>query len=276
MTSVTDRVGRENAPPGVRLPRWLRPIIGLAIGILVWQLLAVVVGWLSDVSTDSRLPKPSEIFSTFNGNTSLFLDALVVTFKGAVLGLLVGIAIGVLIAWLSVASGIIESVIYPYLVASQMVPTIVLAPIILAVLQDGDLSRVVAAAYISFFVIALNLTKGLRSISPDQLTLLRSLRARSWQYYTKLRMPGSLPYFFVGLKVAAPLSVVGEVTIELTGAQNGLGTLTLTSLKYGDEKIYTFWTAVLLIALLGYAMFLVASLLERIFTPWQPEFRRSA
>lgn len=276
MTSVTDRVGRENASPGVRLPRWLRPIIGLAIGILVWQLLAVVVGWLSDVSTDSRLPKPSEIFSTFNGNTSLFLDALVVTFKGAVLGLLVGIAIGVLIAWLSVASGIIESVIYPYLVASQMVPTIVLAPIILAVLQDGDLSRVVAAAYISFFVIALNLTKGLRSISPDQLTLLRSLRARSWQYYTKLRMPGSLPYFFVGLKVAAPLSVVGEVTIELTGAQNGLGTLTLTSLKYGDEKIYTFWTAVLLIALLGYAMFLVASLLERIFTPWQPEFRRSA
>jgi NitT/TauT family transport system permease protein len=252
---------------------WL-PLVGVSAFVVVWQLTASVVASIADNSTDSRLPKPWRIAQAFMENEALFLDALWVTCKGALLGLAVGIVIGVVVAWLSVASRIMESVIYPYLVASQMVPTIILAPIILAVIQDGDTARVVSAAYISFFVIALNLTKGLRSISPDQLTLLRSLRAHSWQYYTKLRWPGSLPYFFVGLKVAAPLSVVGEVTIELTGAQNGLGTLTLTSLKYGEERIYTFWAAVFLIGLLGYAMFLVASVLERALTPWQPEFRR--
>jgi len=246
------------------------------IGVLVvWQLAAMLVASLAEHSTDSRFPKPWSIITEFFGNQSLFVDALWVTFKGSIFGLAVGILIGVVVAWLSVASGVIESIIYPYLVASQMIPTIILAPIIMAVLQDGDTARVVAAAYISFFVIALNLTKGLRSVAPDQLTLLRGLHAKPWQYYTKLRVPGSLPYFFVGLKVAAPLSVVGEVTIELTGAQSGLGTLTLTSLKYGEDRIYTFWTAVFLIGLLGYGMLLAASVLERLLTPWQPEFRRA-
>lgn len=275
MNRVAQRVRRAEASPDSRLPGFWLPLVGITSFIVLWQLVAVVVSSTAESSTDSRLPKPWSIAQAFMDNESLFLDALWVTCKGALLGLAVGIVIGVVVAWLSVASRVIESVIYPYIVASQMVPTIILAPILLAVIQDGDIARVVAAAYISFFVIALNLTKGLRSISPDQLTLLRSLRARPWQYYTKLRLPGSLPHFFVGLKVAAPLSVVGEVTIELTGAQSGLGTLTLTSLKYGEERIYTFWAAVFLIGLLGYAMFLVASILERVLTPWQPEFRRT-
>lgn len=275
MHRVADRVGREVAPPERKVPKFWRTVFGAIAFIVVWQLAAMLIASVAKNSTDSRFPKPFSVVSEFFGNQSLFLEALAITFKGSVIGLAVGILIGIAVAWLSVASGIIESIIYPYLVASQMIPTIILAPIIMAVLQDAELARVVAAAYISFFVIALNLTKGLRSVSPDQLTLLRGLNARSWQYYTKLRVPGSLPYFFVGLKVAAPLSVVGEVTIELTGAQNGLGTLTLTSLKYGQDRIYTFWTAVFLIGILGYGMFLAASLLERVLTPWQPEFRSS-
>lgn len=267
VTPVTARPARR------RLPKLWRGLIVAALVLAIWQALAVLLSAVMDSSADSRLPRPWTIATTFAGNPSLYLDALAVTWKGAVAGLFVGVAIGVTVALLSVASGVIESVIYPYLVASQMIPTIILAPILLAVIQDGDIARVVAAAYISFFVIALNLTKGLRSVDPDELTLLRSIRARSWQYYTKVRMPRSLPFFFVGLKVAAPLSVVGEVTIELTGAQSGLGTLTLTSLKYGESRIYAFWVSVFLIGMLGYVMFLVASLLERILTPWQPEFR---
>jgi NitT/TauT family transport system permease protein len=259
--------------PSWHIPKVWWPLLIGTLVLVIWQALAVVTSVITGSSIDNRLPRPWTIATTFVGQPSLFLDALVITWKGAVIGLLVGIVIGVVVALLSVASRVVESVIYPYIVASQMVPTIILAPIILAVVQNGEIARVLAAAYITFFVIALNLTKGLRSVAPDELTLLRSIYARPWQIYTKVRVPRSLPHFFVGLKVAAPLSVVGEVTIELTGAQSGLGTLTLTSLKYGESHVYTFWVAVLLIGSLGYAMFLVASLLERWLTPWQPEFR---
>jgi NitT/TauT family transport system permease protein len=259
-------------------PSWrvARPLVGAVIFLAGWEIVALIYRDRSPDTADSRLPVPSKVLTTLVDKHAIYTDALGVTTKGALIGLAVGILIGVVIACASVASSIVESVIYPYLVASQMVPTIILAPIILAVVQDAAAARIIAAAYISFFVIALNMTKGLKSVEPDQLVLLRSVNARPWQAYTKLRLPASLPHFFVGLKVAAPLSVVGEVTIELTGAQNGLGTLSLTSLKYGNDQIYTFWGAVTLIGVLGYAMFLLACLIERITTPWQPEFRKAA
>jgi NitT/TauT family transport system permease protein len=256
--------------------RVLGPLLGTAAFLALWQVAAHIYRERSPDTADSRLPLPTTVLSTLVEKRQIYTDALGVTTKGALIGLAVGIAIGVAIACASVASRIVESIIYPYLVASQMVPTIILAPIILAVVRDADTARVIAAAYISFFVIALNMTKGLKSVDPDQLVLLRSVNARPWQAYTKLRLPASLPHFFVGLKVAAPLSVVGEVTIELTGAQNGLGTLSLTSLKYGNDQIYTFWSAVALIAALGYVMFFLAGVIERATTPWQPEFRKPA
>jgi NitT/TauT family transport system permease protein len=141
------------------------------------------------------------------------------------------------------------------------------------VVKNGTVARVTVAAFISFFVIAINMTKGLRSVEPDQVVLLRSVRARRWQYYTKLRLPASLPFFFAGLKVAAPLAVVGEIVVELTGAQHGLGLLMLNSLDFGPSQVYSFWAAVFLTAALGYVLYLLVVVLERRLTPWQPEFR---
>jgi NitT/TauT family transport system permease protein len=89
-------------------------------------------------------------------------------------------------------------------------------------------------------------------------------------------LPACLPFFFAGLKVAAPLSVVGEIVVELTGSQNGLGLLMVNSLDYGGPQINVFWGSVVLTAALGYAMYLLATLLERRLTPWQPEFRSAA
>jgi NitT/TauT family transport system permease protein len=278
--SVAEKVPSSPGPSddarGRRRWRFVRPVSGTVVFLAVWQIGALIYRDRSPGSADSKLPIPTKVLSALVDKHAIYTDALGVTAKGTLIGLAVGIAIGVVIACASVASGVVESIIYPYLVASQMVPTIILAPIILAVVQDAEVARILAAAYISFFVIALNMTKGLKSVDPDQLILLRSVNARPWQSYTKLRLPASLPHFFVGLKIAAPLSVVGEVTIELTGAQNGLGTLSLTSLKYGNDQIYTFWGAVTLIAVLGYVMFLAACLVERITTPWQPEFRKAA
>jgi NitT/TauT family transport system permease protein len=241
--------------------------------LLAWQLVAVAWEGTSPLASASRLPLPLTIAQTLADMPGGFASALSSTARGAVIGLLAGIVIAVAVSVAAASMRWLEDTIYPYLIASQMVPTIVLAPIVFAVVKNGTVARIVVAAYISFFVIVVNMTKGLKSIEPDKLILLRSIRARPWQYYTKLRLWACLPFFFAGLKVAAPLSVVGEIVVELTGAQTGLGQLMINSLNYGGSQLYVFWGAVVLTAALGYALYLLAIVLERYLTPWQHEFR---
>jgi NitT/TauT family transport system permease protein len=264
--------GRKAGPPRPR-PHGLVPIVVTCAVLVLWEVVARAWAHASPLTAPSRLPAPTRVVSALAGGWSGYQVALLATLKGALLGLGLGIVVAALVSIASASSRWIEETIYPYLVASQMVPTIILAPIVLAVVKNGTVARVTVAAFISFFVIAINMTKGLRSVDPDQVVLLRSVRARRWQYYTKLRLPASLPFFFAGLKVAAPLAVVGEIVVELTGAQHGLGLLMLNSLDFGPSQVYSFWAAVLLTAALGYGLYLFVVVLERRLTPWQPEFR---
>lgn len=254
-------------------PRGLVPVIVVCAVLVLWEVVARIWAHAAPLVAPSRLPAPTRVVSALASGWSGYQVALLATLRGALLGLGVGIAVAVLVSVVSASSRWVEDTVYPYLVASQMVPTIILAPIVLAVVKNGTVARVTVAAFISFFVIAINMTKGLRTVEPDQVVLLRSVRARRWQYYTKLRLPASLPFFFAGLKVAAPLAVVGEIVVELTGAQHGLGLLMLNSLDFGPSQVYSFWAAVSLTAALGYALYLLVVVLERRLTPWQPEFR---
>jgi NitT/TauT family transport system permease protein len=264
--------GRTAGRPRLR-PRTLVYLIATCAVLAMWEVAARLWADSAPLTAPSRLPAPTRVVSTLVSGWSGYQIGLLATLKGALLGLAVGILWAVLISVASASSRWIEDTIYPYLVASQMVPTIILAPIVLAVVKNGTVARITVAAFISFFVIAINMTRGLRSVDPDQVALLRSIRARRWQYYSKLRLPASLPFFFAGLKVAAPLAVVGEIVVELTGAQHGLGLLMLNSLDFGPSQVYSFWAAVFLTAALGYALYLLVVLLERRLTPWQPEFR---
>ena len=264
--------GRRTGPQRPR-SRVLVPVVVTCAVLAAWEVVARLWAHAAPLNAPSRLPAPTRVLSALAGGWSGYQVALLATLRGALLGLAVGIVVAALVSIASASARWIEETVYPYLVASQMVPTIILAPIVLAVVKNGTVARVTVAAFISFFVIAINMTKGLRSVEPDQVVLLRSVRARPWQYYTKLRLPASLPFFFAGLKVAAPLAVVGEIVVELTGAQHGLGLLMLTSLDFGPSQVYSFWAAVFLTAALGYALYLLAVVLERRLTPWQPEFR---
>jgi NitT/TauT family transport system permease protein len=264
--------GRRVGPRRLR-PRMLVSVVAACAVLALWEVVARVWAHSAPLSAPSRLPAPSRVASALVSGWHGYQIALLATLRGALLGLAVGICVAVLVSIAAASSRWIEETIYPYLVASQMVPTIILAPIVLAVVKNGTVARVTVAAFISFFVIAVNMTKGLRSVEPDHVVLLRSVRARRWQYYTKLRLPASLPFFFAGLKVAAPLAVVGEIVVELTGAQHGLGLMMLSSLDFGPSQVYSFWAAVFLTAGLGYGLYLGVALLERRLTPWQPEFR---
>jgi NitT/TauT family transport system permease protein len=266
--------GARGARPAPARQIWTA-LAGTALLLVAWQLAAAAYRKASPLASASRFPVPLTIASRLIDMRGGFASALATTLRGALAGLLAGILIAVAVSLCAVSSRWLEDTIYPYLVASQMIPTIVLAPIVIAVVKNGTAARVIVAAYISFFVIAVNLTRGLKHTDPQQLILLRSIRARPWQYYTKVRLPASLPFFFAGLKVAAPLSLVGEIVVELTGSQNGLGLLMIDSLDYGGSQLYVFWGAVVLTAAAGYGLYLLAVGLERRLTPWQHEFRRT-
>ena len=182
--------------------------------------------------------------------------------------------IGVVIAAIAARSRIWESASYPYVVLGQMVPTIALAPLILAILRDFTITRIVVASYITFFPMSLNTLKGFKSVPPEEAELMSSYNSSGWKTMVKLRIPAAAPFFFTGFKIAAPLAVVAEIVVELSGATDGVGYLILITQYYGPQFASLFWAAMLLTLSLGILFYRGAVLLERLATPWQPEFRR--
>lgn len=255
----------------------LAPTALWVIGLLVmwesasWFLLHVLQVPLAQ----SKLPYIHELVLTVTdyGDT-LFFEAWV-TFTNAAIGFVFGAVAGSLLAIVMSTSKWVEQLTFPYAVASQMVPILGLAPIVYGIVRDEYVSRIIIAGYLTFFPVALNMLRGLRSADPLAVELLHSYAAKPWTVYWKLRFPAALPGLFTGLKIAAPLAVTGAILVELMGATKGLGVIMLRNLYYGPSHTYMFWLTVITGALLGIFSYVLISLIERIVTPWQPEFRRA-
>jgi NitT/TauT family transport system permease protein len=248
-------------------------IAGLGLALLCWELAAALLVASGTALATSKLPAPHAIAARIVQEAPLLLDALWITSRGAVIGLLVGLVLGVTVSLVLAQSRLLEAAFYPYVIGGQMLPTIALAPLLLAALQNATLTRIIVAAYITFFAITIGTLKGLKSVAPESLELMRSYNVGRRQLYTKLKLPASLPFLFAGLKVAAPLAVVGEIVVELTGSNSGLGYLILSTQYYGPQYATLFWASMLLTLGLGFVFYRAVALIERVVSPWQHEFR---
>ncbi|GGF94801.1 ABC transporter permease [Paenibacillus abyssi] len=251
------------------------PTIVWGLGLLIlWEAVSWLMLQVLQVPlAQSKLPYIHKVLYTFGQYGSTLLMEGGVTFANAGLGFLLGAIAGTLIAILMSISKWVEQLTFPYAVASQMIPILGLAPIIYGIVRDEQLARVLIAGYITFFPVALNMLRGLRSAEPAALELMYSYAAKPWQMYWKLRFPAALPGLFSGLKIAAPLAVTGAILVELMGARQGIGVIMLRNLYYGPSHNYMFWSTVFIGAMLGVASYLAINLMERIAAPWQPEFR---
>jgi NitT/TauT family transport system permease protein len=248
-------------------------LAGLGRVRLLWELASALLVASGTALATSKLPAPHAIAARIVQEVPLLLDALWVTSRGAVIGLLVGLVLGVTVSLVLAQSRLLEAAFYPYVIGGQMLPTIALAPLLLAALQNAALTRIIVAAYITFFAITIGTLKGLKSVAPESLELMRSYNVGRRQLYTKLKLPASLPFLFAGLKVAAPLAVVGEIVVELTGSNSGLGYLILSTQYYGPQYATLFWASMLLTLGLGFVFYRAVALIERVVSPWQHEFR---
>ncbi len=177
-----------------------------------------------------------------------------VTLYATLTGFIMGAALGILLAVGIVYARTLDRSLLPWIIASQTVPILALAPMIIVVLGSvgvtGLLPKAVIAMYLCFFPVAVGMVKGLRSPDPLQTDLMRTYSASPAQFFWKLRLPASLPYLFASLKVAIALSLVGTIVGELpTGAQAGIGARLLAGSYYGQTN--QIWAALILASLMS-------------------------
>jgi NitT/TauT family transport system permease protein len=222
--------------------------------------------------TDRQLPHLWDIFSAFgepfqrNAEYSLanyLIDQALYTWSEALIGFALGAVIGIILASIFVHSGLLERAFVPYVVASQTVPIVALAPLIVTGFGRGLSSVVIIATYLTFFPVTIAVLRGLRSPDPRAVELMRSYAASRWDVYRKVRLPASVPYLFTALKIAAAASLVGTIIGEGPGGvPQGLGRAILTfNQQYitGPEKL---WATIIVAAVVGIVFFLLVRLAE--------------
>jgi NitT/TauT family transport system permease protein len=220
------------------------------------------------------LPTPDQIGAEFKktvfdiaptSKRSLVYHAYV-TISAAVLGFALGTVLGILLAAGIVHVRTLDRSLLPWIITSQTIPILAIAPMIIVVLGNigmtGLVPKSIISTYLCFFPVTIGMVKGLRSPDPLQLDLMRTYSATRAQVFWKLRWPASTPFLFASLKVAIAISLVGAIVGELpTGATAGLGARLLTGSYYGQTV--QIWTALLMAALLGCTLVFMIGLIER-------------
>jgi NitT/TauT family transport system permease protein len=201
----------------------------------------------------------------------ILFRASLFTLQEAIAGFLIGGVLGFLLGVSFAHSNLLERGFLPYVVASQTVPLLAIAPMVVIWLGGNWLSVAIIAAYLTFFPVTINTLRGLRSPQPTALELMHSYAATKWDILWKLRVPAALPYIFTALKISATASVVGAIIGELpSGIADGLGRIILNFNQYyatGPEKL---WATILFASLTGMVFFLIITILEKIFVRHQP------
>lgn len=247
----------------LRLRFWLTPI-SLLLVIVIWA-------WIvraADLPAFT-LPAPSQVANrlvqTVRDGTLLRHTSF--TLLEVLLGLFAGTLLATFFGYWIAKSSAFEKLIEPYLVASQAIPIVAIAPLLVIWFGPGIFSKVLICSLIVFFPVLINTVVGLRAVPEDLRMLMRSLRATPLQNLKYLEIPAALPVFLGGLRIGATLSVIGAVVGELVGSNRGLGFL--VNIGRGQYDTALVFVAVFTLVTLALALYLLVTLVERRLLSWQ-------
>lgn len=255
MPTLTQRVAS--------LRHWLA-LISLTLFLLLWQATVTLAHLPAFI-----LPSPADVWSRF---VRAFADGSLlfhtgVTLLEILLGLLAGTLGAIVLGYLIAKSRLLERLLSPYLVASQAVPLVAIAPLLVIWFGPGMFSKVLICALIVFFPVLVNTVVGVRAVPPALHDLMRSLGATRRQILAKLEVPAALPIFFGGLRIGATLSVIGAVVGELVGADSGLGFL--VNVGRGQYDTALVFVAVFTLIAMALSLYGMVAWLEKRFLIWQ-------
>jgi putative hydroxymethylpyrimidine transport system permease protein len=243
------------------MKRRLSALVLLVLFVAAWQGVASLHG-----VDNLTLASPAETWRALRDDRSLLIDNMWVTLEEVLVGLAIAVVAGAGSAILMHLYRPLRDAAYPLLVASQAIPIVVLAPLFVLAFDYGIGPKLAIVALICFFPITVNVLDGLRSVDPELLKLMRSLRASRLATLVKVELPAALPFLFSGLRVAATVSVIGAVFGEWAGADKGLGRLVLL----GNNQLQTprVYAGVVILTLMALALFALVTLAERVAVPW--------
>ena len=273
------RVAQRLRPALWRRP-WMSSLLLLALLAVAWEAIKLLFG-----ISDQKLPHLSAIIAVFfdrpRGDdgplrAALLLANAATTLGEAIMGFVLGGLLGCILAVIFAASRLLERSLLPYVVGSQTVPILAIAPMVvvgLGQLNAPDwLAKAVVAAYLTFFPVTIGMLRGLRSTSPDALDLMRSYAATPAQVFVKLRLPAALPYLFTSLKVAATASVIGALVAELpAGSTSGVGVEIIKAAQFYNARPPLLFATVLMAAGIGLVFYAAVALAERFVVPQRNE-----
>ena len=269
MTTATAAPGLARRA-GHQAREWIPAAIVLVAALAIWE------GGIALFHVQQfLLPKPSAIARDLYDNWSTLSSAGWYTFKEALGGFVAGSVIGMLFATFVARFRVVGTALMPFAIAANAVPIIAFAPIFNAWFNPlSPHSKMAISAVLCFFPVMVNTLRGLTSVRPSQVQLMRSYAASDFEIFRRVRVPTALPYVFTALKVASVLAMIGAIVGEYFGGSfNALGVLIRS-----DAQIFDFttaWAGIVIASLLGIVLYLIVAIAERYLVRWAPEVRGS-
>lgn len=251
-----------------RWPRLGLEVIALPLGVILliglWSLIAIIGNYPSFI-----LPDPAIVFSEISriAANGLLWHHSQATLAAILGGLALGLTSATVLGYLLAKSPLLERLAGPYIVASQSIPAVAIAPLLVIWFGSGKLSKVLICALVVFFPVLVNTIVGIRSVDAGLKTLMQSLRANRWQTFIMLEIPAAMPVLLGGLKIGVTLSVIGAVVGEFVGADQGLGFL--INLAKGLFDTPLMFAALITLASISLCLYLIVTRLEYWLLAWR-------
>jgi NitT/TauT family transport system permease protein len=249
------------------LSRVLYPAVGIVLIVAVWHFYVVIFKVAPVV-----LPPPGRVLESLIKDWGLLLAQSWTTFLECIYGFALAVVVGTLIAVAVTASRNLNLMFYPLLIATQSIPKVAIAPIVLIWFGTGLESKIAIAFIVAFFPMVVDTATGLRATPEDLLDLARSLKCTRLQIFWKIQVPSALPFIFSGAKVAVTLAVIGAVIGEFVGSNSGLGNLVLVANAQVNSALV--WASLVFLSALGMLLYAAVVLAERVLMPWAESAHR--
>jgi NitT/TauT family transport system permease protein len=246
-----------------RLWRRVLPAAGILSLIGVWAALVYILKVPTFVA-----PSPQLVAITLFNKFDILIANLLPTAVEAVSGFLLGNLAAILIATIFVHNKSIAQAFFPVVVLINSIPVVAKAPVLVLLLGNGMEPKIVIAAVVCFFPTLVNMVRGLESVNPQSLELMKVLSASKTEIFFKLRLLNSVPYLFSALKIAASTAVIGAIVGEWIGSNTGIGALIIQSTYNFDSAML--YATVIVGSAFSVAFFLTITLIERLVIRWQP------
>lgn len=246
----------------------MKKVVYVLGAFLLWYLLAFIVQSGTGSLAHIKLPYPHQLVELIYVQRSELAGAAWLTLIQAVIGFVVGSVVGLAFAVFLTRAIWLESGFTPLLLAAQMVPVVALVPLAQSIFRNDTVTRTFIAAFITFFAVTVAVVRGMKMMTSEARELVHSYDASKWARFRYLEFPAALPMLFSGLRIAAPLSLVGSILVDFTGAQAGLGYVMVAAVTLSATGAMVAWGALIILFAMGFLMIWAVNFAERLFAPW--------